>query len=233
MEEHDFHTFLRKGGRSETAARRAVAHVREFEAYLQQHTDTGLDQAGAEHLQAFVATIEQEPGTSAKGHLWAIRYYYAYTSNEELQGLARIMREQRIHRRPFPLRKFRGVHQKHLDKLAAVGIRDTKQMLKAGQTQTDRRTLAENTGIPPDAILELVKLSDLARLPGVKGIRARLYYDAGADTVAKIARWDPEDLRAMVASFVERTGFDGIAPLPLEAKSAVTHANMLPKVVED
>ena len=31
---------------------------------------------------------------------------------------------------------------------------------------------------------------------------------------------------------VQETGFDGIAPLPLDAKSAVAHASKLPKVVE-
>jgi hypothetical protein len=105
-------------------------------------------------------------------------------------------------------------------------------MLEAGRTPQDRRALAEKTGVPLDAVLEYVKLSDLARIPGTKGIRARLYYDAGVDTLEKMAEWDPVELRAMVISFVERTGFDGIAPLPKEAASAVATARRLPKVVE-
>jgi len=39
----------------------------------------------------------------------------------------------------------------------------------------------------------------------VKGIRARLYYDAGIDSVEKMADWEPEALRRMVAEFVART----------------------------
>jgi len=77
-----------------------------------------------------------------------------------------------------------------------------------------------------------VKLSDLARITGVKGIRARLYYDAGVDTVEKMAKWDAEKLREMLVSFVERTRFDGIAPLPKEAEFTVKTAKKLPKVVE-
>jgi predicted RecB family nuclease len=50
--------------------------------------------------------------------------------------------------------------------------------------------LATQTGIPVEVVLELVKLSDLARLPGVKGIRARLYYDAGVDTVENLASFE-------------------------------------------
>ncbi len=47
-----------------------------------------------------------------------------------------------------------------------------------------------------------------------------------------MAEWDPVELRAMLVSFVERTGFDGIAPLPKEAASAIATAKRLPKVVE-
>jgi hypothetical protein len=92
--------------------------------------------------------------------------------------------------------------------------------------------LAARTGVPEEAILELVKLSDLARLTGVKGIRARLYYDAGIDTVAKMARWEPEALREMVVEFVERTGFEGVATLPAEARHTIREARALPKVLE-
>ena len=51
-------------------------------------------------------------------------------------------------------------------------------------------------------------------IPRTAGIRARLYDDAGLSTPEQLAQWDPWDLRGMLAAFVERTGFDGIAPLP-------------------
>jgi len=135
-------------------------------------------------------------------------------------------------RRPFLLREFRGVNPEHIERLRAVGIRNAAQMLAAGETAEKRVALAREAGIPDEAILELVKLSDLARLPGVKGIRARLYYDAGVDCVEKMAAWEPEALRVMVAEYVQRTGFEGIAPLPAEARSTVANARKLPKVVE-
>jgi hypothetical protein len=230
--EEGFRQFLKRGGRSESATRRVVAHVKEFEKYLKEQPGRELDQADAADLEAFVARIEREPKASAKGHLWGIRYYYEYTSNEAMCYLAGTLREQRIERTPFPLREFRGVDPEHVEMLAAGGIRNVKQMLEAGRTERDREALSEKAGVPPDVILELVKLSDLARIPGVKGIRARLYHDAGVDTIEKMAAWDPEALRGMVAEFVERTGFEGIAPLPAEARFTVTQAKRLPKVVE-
>jgi hypothetical protein len=132
---------------------------------------------------------------------------------------------------PFLLRDFRGVNPEHIAKLEAAGIKKAGQMLVAGQTAEKRAGLAKETGIPEAAILELVKLSDLARLPGVKGIRARLYYAAGVDSVEKLAAWEAEALLAMTAAFVERTGFDGVAPLPKEVSSTIANARKLPGIV--
>ena len=92
--------------------------------------------------------------------------------------------------------------------------------------------MAAATGVAPPAILELVKLADLSRLGGVKGIRAWLYYHAGADTLAAIAGWEPAALEKMLAEFVARTGFDGTPPLPKEVRNAVRAARALPAVVE-
>jgi hypothetical protein len=105
-------------------------------------------------------------------------------------------------------------------------------MIEAGRTRKAREELAIKTRIPIKIILELVKLSDLARIYGVKSVRARLYYDAGVDTVEKMAKWNPEKLRAMLIGFVEKTGFDGIAPLPKEAEFTVAEAKKLPEIVE-
>jgi restriction endonuclease Mrr len=135
-------------------------------------------------------------------------------------------------RKSFRIRDFRGVNEDYVGKLEAIGIRAVEQMRQHGATQTQRVELAKKTGVPEESILEFVKLSDLARLPGVKAIRARLYHDAGIDTLEKMARWDPEAMRLMLIEFVEKTGFDGIAPLPKEAANAVKVAGELPKIIE-
>lgn len=231
MDEQGFRKFLKRGGRSQSALDRCVACVKEFQQYLQAYRGgKGLDEAGLDELEDFVAWIEQKPKTSAKTHLWAIRYYYDYTSNEDMRNLAGVLREERITRTPFALKEFRGVNPEYVEKLAAVGIRNVRQMLEAGRTQRGRQELSARSGIPLDAVLEFVKLSDLARIPGVKGIRARLYYDAGVDTIEKMAEWDPQELRTMIVQFVEQTGFDGIATLPAEARSSVRQAKKLPEL---
>jgi len=233
MYEKEFREFLRRGGRSQSAIKRCISYVKEFERYLREcQGGKGLEDAILGDLADFAEWIEKKPKTSAKTHLWALRYYYEYASNEVLRNVASELRQRRIRRVPFALRGFRGIDPEYLEKLAIVGIRNVEQMLDAGRTRNGRQRLSTKTSIPIDAILELVKLSDLARIPGVKGIRARLYYDAGVDSIEKMAEWDPKALRAMLIEFVKRTGFDGIAPLPKETKFSVEKAKKLPKTVE-
>ncbi len=133
----------------------------------------------------------------------------------------------------FKLREFRGVNPPYIEKLEAVGIKSAEKMLAAGSTKEGRMALAKEADVPEQAILELVTLSALARLPGVKGIRARLYYDAGVDSVVKMASWEPEALRLMVTEYCERTGFAGMPPLPKEVSSTVANARKLPQIMKE
>jgi len=233
MDQEGFRKFLKRGGRFPSAVKRAIAYVTEFEQYLrEQRRRKGLDEACPEDLEAFVSWFEEKRNASAKLYLWALRYYYEYTSNKEMSDLAGKLRGKRIEQASFALKEFRGVSPEHVKKLADIGIRNVKQMLEAGRTHDKRKEVSAKTGVPVEAILELVKLSDLARIQGVKSIRARLYYDAGVDTIEKLAKWDAKELRAMLIEFVEKTGFEGIAPLPKEAEFTVAEAKKLPRIVE-
>jgi predicted flap endonuclease-1-like 5' DNA nuclease len=228
-----FKQFLKRSGRSTSAARRAIQVVQAFAEWLvEQEDDRTLDAATVADLEAYAAWLDAESDTLAKRHLWGLRYYFEFTGNDSLAQLAGEWRQQRIRRTPFKLKDFRGVSPAHAEALAAAGIENVAQMREAGRTPAARKRLAAETGVLPEAILELVKLSDLARVPGLKGIRARLYHDAGIDTVEKLAAQDPDEMRARLIAFVQRTGFDGIAPLPKEAQNAVRTARKLPRLID-
>ena len=228
----EFRKFLKRGGRSPNAIKRMQAYIQEFEDFLTENCGRDLEAAEEIDLGGFVAQIEEGSQTSAKGHLWGLGYNFEYAENENLRFLARVLREQRIERRPLPIRKFRGLDPVVLDRLQAEGIKHVKQVLAAGATPQARADLAARADVPAAALLEIVKLADLARIPGVKGIRARLYYDAGVDTLEKLAGWEPEPLREMLAGFVARSGFKGIPPLPAEIRYSIDQAKQLPKVVD-
>ena len=232
MDEEEFRKFLKRGGKSHNTLTKYVTCVKEFEHYLEQHKGNPLNEAHPEDLENFVSLIEKEPKSSAKTHLLGIAYYYKHVANEEMHHTAQILRDQRIKRTPFALKDFQGINPEYVEKLASSGIRNINQMLDAGKTHKDRQEFSQKTGIPLVSILEFVKLSDLARIPGVKSIRARLYHDAGIDTVEKIAELTPEELQLQVTDYIERTGFNGTATLPAEAQYTVKKAKELPKIVE-
>jgi hypothetical protein len=233
MQDEEFRSFLKRGGRSKSAIARCVRFVEDFENYLVLDQEgKALHDANVEDLEGFIKWIEKDPKTSANTHLWALRYYFEFSNNEDLHYRAGVLREDRIQRTAFPLRKFRGVNPHDIEKLESMGIKNINQMLEKGRTPENREELSQKSGISQESIMELVKLSDLARIPGIKGIRARLYVDAGVDTVEKLAACDPKAFREMIVEFVERTGFDGIPTLLAEARFAVEKAKNLPKIVD-
>jgi len=236
-----FLKYLKAGGRKEDVARRVIRLVQVFEEFLIGRSSAALDSATESDLDAFIEFVDQEQEhlpkhdeikPSPNSYLWALRYYYRFSQNDHLAAYTAMQREKRIQRKPFLLRDFRGVYPEHITALASILINNINQMLKAGSSAEGREQLAARTGIPCAKILELVKLSDLARIPGVKGIRARLYHDAGIDTVEKLAGSELEDVLRITQDFVRETGFDGIAPLPAEVSFTIKTARSLPVLVD-
>ena len=233
MDEEAFQKFLKRGGRSPRMANRVITIVRKYEQYLREERHLkGLDEAKPEDLEDFVSHIEGKKKDAAKKYLHGIHYYYECTGNKKMRELASHLRQQRIKQAPFPLKDFLKIKPAYVEKLEALDIRNANQMLTAGKTPEKRQELSTKTGIPVEDILELVKLSDLTRIFGVKSIRARLYYDAGVDTLDKMAKWDPDKLRTMLIGYVQKTGFNGIAPLPKEAEFTVKEAKKLSRIIE-
>lgn len=231
MDEEGFIEFMRRNKKSERTVRRYVSYMRLFEEYLSEHKQgKGLEQATEEDLRDFVDLGKRE-STKIPQHMWAIRTYYEYKPNDSLFNTTRELIGM-LYMEAYKLKAFRGVRRDFVEKLASKGIKTAKHMLDAGKTKTGREKLADETGVPVEDILELVKLSNLARIPGVKQVRARLYFEAGLDTLEKIAKWDPEEMREMLKEFIKKSNFDGIAPLPKEAVMTVTLARHLPKIVE-
>ena len=118
-----------------------------------------------------------------------IAYYYEFIGNEKISALAAEIRDNAIkkNRPAFKLRDFYGVDQRYINILKDHGTTDINQMIDNGNTPEKRKRLSVETNIPIEAVLDLVKLSNLARLYAVKGIRSRLYVNAGLDTWDKMA----------------------------------------------
>jgi len=136
-------------------------------------------------------------------------FSFVFLSKPFLSALVSELREKEISakRKALRLDKFSNYDQIVMDRLAKAGIVSTYQTIEAARSPELRENPDARTSIEMEWILEYLKLSDLSRLGGLKGVRARLYYDAGVDTLDKLSRWDPEELRPMLIDFVRRTSF--------------------------
>jgi hypothetical protein len=154
-----------------------------------------------------------------------------------MRRLATGMRQQEItkgrgKRRSLRLKDVPGVAAEQIEKLAAIGIVDVEGVLETGRTKEEREELSRRSGVPLAEILEFVKLADLTRIVDVKGVRVRLLYEAGVDTVEKISTYDPEGLRQRLMEVNEDRQILRRHPTLVETKYWITQAKALQKVVE-
>jgi hypothetical protein len=136
--------------------------------------------------------------------------------------------------RPVQLAQLPGIDPEHVACLAGLGIKDSRQLFGRGRSERDRELLAYLAGVPDNAILELVKLSDLVRAPFVGPVYARLFYEAGFDTLEKLAASAPEELVAGMHAANEEKKLTRAA-LPTSAAEMASFleiVRMIPFVVE-
>jgi len=234
MNEEEFRDYLKRRGKKPSVADRNVSILKDFVSYLRKKREKGLDGVTTNDIDAFVMEIERKK-QSAKGYLYALMNYFHLSGKKDLLHHTRTLRLERTRktRRIFPIKEFLSINQDHVKKLATIGIRNVDQMLNEGKTKKQREQLSRQLGIPEGAILELVKLSDITRLGYVKKKLSRLYYDAGLDSPAKIAEFEPKQLHEFFVKFVEESGWDGMVPNPKDLVGNIKSARKLSKIVEE
>ena len=136
--------------------------------------------------------------------------------------------------RPKPLKNMIGVDPEVIERLAAEGVKDTRQLFQRAKSKQGRARLARQANVPDDVLLELTKLSDLARAPFVGPVYARLFYEAGADTIEKLAESPPAELLARLhAANDEQKLTKAALPLSIaEIVSFLEIVKMIPKAIE-
>jgi hypothetical protein len=218
MDETGYIQFLRQNKKDAKVIQAYTSAVRCFEGSLVEQGKT-------------LATATSEDIRNASGGHLALAMYYEFLGDEP-----RCTAAHEAFAAPnfaaFKLSEFMDVRKETVQTLKERGIITAKDMLEAGRTPVMRATLGRETGISADEILELVKLSDQARVGGHRRVRARLFHDAGLDTLDKIAACEPEEVRRIQIEYIERTGFPGIPSTPREAANSVRMARYLPRIVE-
>jgi hypothetical protein len=158
---------------------------------------------------------------------------FAQRSGLSREYLVILGREARSYRpKVVPLREMAGVNEDSVDKLASLGITHSKHLFDRGRTRKDREDLSAVSGVPMAELLELVKLSDLARIRGLGGAFVRLFYEAGADTIDGLSRWDPEELVQAVRRLNVERNITSWVPSLKDLQKYVAMAKDLAKVIE-
>jgi hypothetical protein len=158
---------------------------------------------------------------------------FAQHSGLSLEYLTILGREARNYKpKVVYLKDMLEVDEENAEKLVSLGIKHSKHLFERAQTKEDREALSAESGVPYPALLELVKLSDLARIRGLGSTFVRLYYEAGADTIETLAQWDPHELfKAVHKINAEKEITETVPPLKDDVQY-VAMAKDLPKVIE-
>ena len=119
------------------------------------------------------------------------------------------------------------------EKLAAIGIKSTDDLLMAGATPSGRDRIAEQTGISGDLIRKWVDKVDLMRIDGVGPQYSDLLEAAGVGSPAELALRNPANLAITLQEVVAaRPGIVRRTPNEAEVAGWIDEAGRLDQVVE-
>jgi predicted flap endonuclease-1-like 5' DNA nuclease len=117
------------------------------------------------------------------------------------------------------------------DKLRAAGVKDTDSLLRQASTPTQRKALAEKTGLSTKQILKFANMADLYRVKGIGSEFSELLEAAGVDTVPELARRNAVNLAAAMALTNEARKLVRRTPTASEVQGWVDHAKTLERML--
>ena len=88
--------------------------------------------------------------------------------------------------------------------------------------------LAGNYGAEEEEVRKLFSLCDLMRLPGVKDVRASLYYDCGYPGLEAFARQTGGEMQRKIARYIAENQVKKSVPFPKELNTQIAAAKVLP-----
>jgi len=135
--------------------------------------------------------------------------------------------------KPIDLKDLPGIAPLYIERLAALGVKQTQQLFACARSRAERAELSQRADVPGEVILELVKLSDLARAGYVGPAFARLLYETEIDTIEKLSNQSPEVLyEKLMATNHERNLYKASIPAVKDIASWLEIVRELPSVIE-
>lgn len=76
----------------------------------------------------------------------------------------------------------------------------SERLLMLAARHTGRADLAEQSGVSEAQLLQCARLADLLQIPGIGATYGKLLWRAGIDSVAKLAKQDPQQLHRQLCA---------------------------------
>lgn len=109
--------------------------------------------------------------------------------------------------RKYNLIEIRGIGEVYVKKLNDVGLKNTEQFLQAAAKRTDRKKLADKTGISEKLILRWANHVDLMRVKGIGPKQSNWLEAVGVDSIPELAQRKADNLhqRLEIANNIDPT----------------------------
>ncbi len=124
-----------------------------------------------------------------------------------------------------------GIGPVYTQRLTAIGVKTTNNLLKKGATPAGREELAQKAGISADLILEWVNHADLFRIKGVGEEYSDLLEAAGVDTVPELAQRNADNLYTALKQTNEMKKLVRQLPSARQVADWVDQAKKLPRMI--
>ena len=134
-------------------------------------------------------------------------------------------------RRTYDLAEIEGVGPAYAEKLGALGLKTTDDLLAAGASPKGREDLAAATGISNKLILRWVNMADFFRVKGIGEEYSDLLEAAGVDTVPELAQRRADNLTPKLAEVNEEKKLVRRLPTETQVAGWIEVAKGLPRVV--
>ncbi len=110
-------------------------------------------------------------------------------------------------RKPNRIKDFPETSEDLILKLEKIGVKNTRHLFDKIRTSDNREVLSKQTGISDEETLRLTKLTDLSRIRWVNHTFAYVLYEAGYDTLEKMANANPNKLYKTVKQLNSERNF--------------------------
>lgn len=131
----------------------------------------------------------------------------------------------------YKIDQIEGIGAVYAEKLIAVEIKTTEDLLANCAKASGRKKVAEATGISPKLILRWTNHADLMRINGVGGQFAELLEAAGVDTVKEFRHRVPANLQPKLVEVNEAKNICNRNPSLSEVEKMIAQAKELEPLI--